>query len=799
MADCICHFKVSSIQRSAGRSVTAAVGYRSAAKIKDERTGETFDYSRKRGVEYVENILPKGIAVKYTTAELWNAAEAAEKRKDAIVGREYVIALPVDLDAKEREELAVEFANQIVSRYRVAANLAIHEPGKNGDGRNYHAHIMTSTRELTTDGFGAKTRILDCKNTSFKEIESLRILWSEMANQALEKVQSDRRMDPRSFADRDIDRIPEVHLGYVATALERRGIQTRRGDANRKIREANASKREIEKLRNERAVVLDEMPWIYPLQAIPLPADVKPLYIKGYWVRQMENETRYLRAGSHELAFVDQGNKIKVANLDDETLLAALTIAKRKWGGAVLTGTEDYKRRCVALAVKHGVEIHNPELQPMIQREREKLISAPVIETAPTPQPNHRPGPKTMSEKWEIKEDREQRRREMAAPNASQKGTSTLEAERLPTPATVAEPTPESDHSTAMTPIPSTLSTVAEPTLQGIETIFDTTPSTPSVNGVGTAYPSPAAETVTQSKEDKEERHPATVAVTSSTPIEPITPMSEDICVSAASSEPITKKTGTEASYEIGDKVTYTATKTGTQPVTITPDLAERAEAGAAKEKLPGSITRRTGVAAADGRELTTTAEIESKRKIAASELQGTIIDRQQEVTRQKKHTVTLRSKKIEAEREDADENLSSILSGRTSAELKERYHEALSKLAAEVKKIAQPDITKAAKEFIKTEAKRIKTKNTAIYKEFCAAKADRDAHIEKEPPEPLFFGRSEWRREHERWENQLKIEQNHVEKLWTKAGGDMSLKNDDYGKKEVDKRLSDEYALEEA
>jgi hypothetical protein len=115
-----------------------------------------------------------------------------------------------------------------------------------------------------------------------------------------------------------------------------------------------------------------------------LPADTNVLYIRAYWARKEENETRYLRAGSHELAFIDRGHQIRVANLDDETLLAALTIAKRKWGGVVLTGTDDFKRRCVTLAVKHGIEIHNPELQPMIQAERDKLIPATPAE------PQHR-------------------------------------------------------------------------------------------------------------------------------------------------------------------------------------------------------------------------------------------------------------------------------------------------------------------------------------------------------------------------------------------------------------------------
>jgi hypothetical protein len=185
--------------------------------------------------------------------------------------------------------------------------------------------------------------------------------------------------------------------------------------------------------------------------------------------------------------------------------------------------------------------------------------------------------------------------------------------------------------------------------------------------------------------------------------------------------------------------------------------------------------------------------------RIANPELQGIIIDRQREAASSKEHTVTLRSEKIERGRKDTDESLSSTLSGLTSAELEERCHEALSKLTAEVQKIAQPKITEAAKEFIKIEAKKIKTENAALYKEFCTAKADRDAHIQEEPPKPLFLKRGEWRRKYERWEGQLKEKQHRVEELWTQVGGNMSLKDDDYGKKEVDKRLSDEYALEEA
>ena len=257
MTNCICHFEVRPVQRSAGRSVTAAIAYRDGEKIKDERTGETFDYSCKKGIEHTQNIIPANIKHNYTTSELWNAAEKSEKRINSIVGREYIVALPCELTQEERKKLAADFAASIVERYGVAANVAVHLPGQSGDERNYHAHIMTSTRVLTPEGFGEKTRILDTKQTSAAEIAAIRQTWADMSNAALTEAGSERQMDARSFRDRGLEREPEIHLGPLATAIERRHDRweeavangreagqepptSERGDRNRDIRALNS-------------------------------------------------------------------------------------------------------------------------------------------------------------------------------------------------------------------------------------------------------------------------------------------------------------------------------------------------------------------------------------------------------------------------------------------------------------------------------------------------------------------------------------------------------------------------------
>ena len=73
------------------------------------------------------------------------------------------------------------------------------------------------------------------------------------------------------------------------------------------------------------------------------------------------------------VAFLDGGCVIKVYDQSDDSLLAALLIAQQKWGGVQLNGTDEYKRRCLELAVKNGIRVANPELQDAHQEIREEV------------------------------------------------------------------------------------------------------------------------------------------------------------------------------------------------------------------------------------------------------------------------------------------------------------------------------------------------------------------------------------------------------------------------------------------
>jgi MobA/MobL family len=234
------HLSVKAVSRSAGRSSTAAAAYRLGVRIEDRQLGLTFDYRARSGVEAAFTVAPEHApAWAHDPERLWNAAEAAETRKNSTLAREYEIALPAYVTPEARRQIVEDFARHLVERYGVAVSAAIHAPGKDGDQRNFHAHVLTTTRRMEADGLGAKTRILDDRKTGSEEVKHLREHAANLINAELVRIGSDERVDHRSFAARGIDQEPTTHLGPSATEMERRGEGSDRGDINREIKARN--------------------------------------------------------------------------------------------------------------------------------------------------------------------------------------------------------------------------------------------------------------------------------------------------------------------------------------------------------------------------------------------------------------------------------------------------------------------------------------------------------------------------------------------------------------------------------
>ena len=198
----IYHLRATMISRSAGRSATAAAAYRVGERIEDHRTGLTFDYRARGGVDHVETLAPANApAWVQDRSALWNAVEAAETRKNSQVAREIRVALPAELDHGQRVELVREFCQREFVARGMVADIALHAPGREGDDRNHHAHILLTTREIGPEGFGAKNRDWN----AVEMLEGWREAWARDSNRALERCGHDERIDHRTLEAQRIE------------------------------------------------------------------------------------------------------------------------------------------------------------------------------------------------------------------------------------------------------------------------------------------------------------------------------------------------------------------------------------------------------------------------------------------------------------------------------------------------------------------------------------------------------------------------------------------------------------------
>jgi Ti-type conjugative transfer relaxase TraA len=246
----IYHCSMKPVARSGGRSAVAAVAYRTASRLLNERDGLVHDFTRKSGVVHTEIVLPDGVEADWARdrSSLWNAVEFAEKRKDARVAREFEIALPHELSAAERLSLTRDFARDLANRYGAAVDFAIHQPGSEGDVRNIHAHVLMTTRKVEPHGLGEKT-LIERENkwllnhdqpTAQMQLRDIRQAWEAHANRHLVRAGLDVRIDHRSHLDRGLEIEPTEHMGVHASEIHRRGREVSRTRIDEEAARRNA-------------------------------------------------------------------------------------------------------------------------------------------------------------------------------------------------------------------------------------------------------------------------------------------------------------------------------------------------------------------------------------------------------------------------------------------------------------------------------------------------------------------------------------------------------------------------------
>jgi len=272
----IYHLRATMISRSQGRSATAAIAYRVAGRIEDRRTGLVFDYAARGGVDHTEILAPDHAPDWVRDrSELWNRVEESETRKNSQVAREVRVALPDELTHAQRVALVRDYAQEQFVDRGMVADIALHAPGRVGDERNHHAHILLTTREIDAEG-SVPGGGFTTKNRDWNKVEVLegwREAWARDSNAALERAGLEDRVDHRTLvAQRDealelasaarergdegaelhetvramsLDRPPLPQLSLGAWQLKERGIEVAAVRAWHEVKDRAAEVRQV--------------------------------------------------------------------------------------------------------------------------------------------------------------------------------------------------------------------------------------------------------------------------------------------------------------------------------------------------------------------------------------------------------------------------------------------------------------------------------------------------------------------------------------------------------------------------
>ena len=254
------HTHVDIVSRSKGESVIAKAAYNARDKLKDDYYGKTHDYSKKDDLVFSKIFLPEHIPKEFSKREyLWNEVEKIEKSKNSQLARNLLFTLPRELNEEDRIKLISEFIEENFISKGMIADCNIHNPTASDNEEQPHAHILLTLREIDEQGnWKAKSKkeyILDengekikLKSGNYKsrkvnlndwnepdKAKEWRENFSKKANEYLARNNIDKRIDPRTFGEQGREELPQVHLGTASFQMEKKGIQTERGNHNRKI------------------------------------------------------------------------------------------------------------------------------------------------------------------------------------------------------------------------------------------------------------------------------------------------------------------------------------------------------------------------------------------------------------------------------------------------------------------------------------------------------------------------------------------------------------------------------------
>lgn len=269
---------ISNVSRAKGSSSCATLSYISAEKVREDRTGELYQYGRSERVIEVKTILPENAPREYQDPKkLFNAIENYEKASNARTAKKIMVALPREFDPEKQKEVLDNYIKENITAQGYACTYAIHTDQENN---NPHAHILIANRQINDKGewsskrkmeyaldekgeriprlnketgeqltdkngrkqwvrINAEVNPLDKKET----LENLREQWAVECNKHLAQEQ---QIDHRSFAEQGKEEEPTIHEGYVARKIEKQGGLSEICEQNRQIIQRNNLLKQIQ-------------------------------------------------------------------------------------------------------------------------------------------------------------------------------------------------------------------------------------------------------------------------------------------------------------------------------------------------------------------------------------------------------------------------------------------------------------------------------------------------------------------------------------------------------------------------
>lgn len=268
----IYHMSMSNVSRAHGSSSCATLSYISGQAVREDRTGQTYQYGRAERVVCTGTMIPDFAPAAFSDpAQLFNSIERFEQAENARTAKKICVALPREFDLQTSRQVIEDYIQRNFVAKGYCATYAIHY---DKDGNNPHAHILIPNRQIARDGSwnakrkmtyaldekGNRVPLIDPKTGQQKvdsrgrkawkrinavanplddrqTLKQLRASWAEVCN---ERLQPADHIDARSYADQGKDQIPTVHEGYAARALVAAGGISDRVELNKQIKAANA-------------------------------------------------------------------------------------------------------------------------------------------------------------------------------------------------------------------------------------------------------------------------------------------------------------------------------------------------------------------------------------------------------------------------------------------------------------------------------------------------------------------------------------------------------------------------------